>query len=134
MKKTKKIFMNIILLGFLLSTTGCIGMTKKATASLTVSANLQKDKDFVILNDVKGEGSNFYVLGFPFGQLKEYAVLGSSSYYSSIEEMAANYEAIKSVEEADAILPTLIEKKVTLFYPIFGRSTVTVEGKALKIK
>ncbi|OQY09521.1 MAG: hypothetical protein B6I28_02885 [Fusobacteriia bacterium 4572_132] len=126
--------MIIMLMGSLILTTGCQSMTKKATTAVVISANLEREKDFNIIDDVKGEASAFYVLGIPFGAKNKFGVLGTSSYYTSIEEMNANYDAIKSVEGADAILPTLVEKKVTLLYPLFGNSKITVKGKALEIK
>lgn len=132
-----KIRTSLIVSGFasLVFLSGCTftSLTVPASGIGQIEFEPLNSNEYEILGDAEGEATVGYVLFFPFGDFQEKGWIGSAFSLSGWAHQAAVYKAIESVPEADAILVPRSKGSGFKLFPLFGKQTVTVKGKAIKI-
>lgn len=111
---------------------GCLGRTAPRMPMGVLQFEPLKKTEYQILADAEGTATVGHFLIFPFGDWKLSGSVGPDGRFASGATRAAMYKAIESVPGADALLAPRTKGK-TIELLIFGTSTVTVKGKAIKI-
>ncbi len=115
-------------------------ITKQSTptAPVHVQVNLSMD-NLEYIGEVSGTSTQSYVLSIPIGGRKYTAGVASSQSMLNLSMLQtrgmnnAMYDALKSKPDADFILPVSVESKKQQMF-LGSRETITVKGKAFKIK
>ena len=119
-------------LGCVLAVSSCSSLTVPAAGIGRIEFEPLKSSEYEILGDAEGEATVGHFLFFPFGDVGETGGIGNAFLFSSQAYKAAMYKAVESVPQADAILLPR-SKSEKMEFLLFGKCTVTVKGKAIKI-
>lgn len=122
----------VLALGLVLLTAGCTTATIPGVPFGRLDFQSLSSSEYKILGDAEGTGHAGHVLFIPFGDTGIRGCIGSMFQPAGSAYSAAMYNAIESVPGADAILLPRSNGK-TVEFLLFGESTVTVKGKAIKI-
>lgn len=140
----------LYLVGVAVLLTGCTSVFKRYPFSMinsNVSLEPLKRDQYVILGDVEGRSEGGYLFGIipiPFAVGGTKVVSGSLSEgiqakmqapgLGKIEQQAL-YNALESQPDADGIIAVRVIKGQRVNLPfIYKQETVTIKGKAIKIK
>lgn len=122
----------VLAAGLALLTLGCSTATIPGVPYGKLEFQPLSSSEYKILGDAEGTGHCGHVLIIPFGDLGVSGYIGSMFQPAGSAYSAAMYNAIESVPGADAILLPRSRGK-SMEFLLFGESTVTVKGKAIKI-
>lgn len=144
-----KCFSSLVLFAMLLTANGCAGSARSTPTLnfgvINMQSNLSR-QDIIVMDRVDGtsestimlggliemiDGDKLVVLGIPFFK-DRFAVYEDKVAPSPYTR--AYYAALQKTPEADAVLQKSVVSEVSGFPLIYGTQSVTISGKAIKLK